>query len=91
MILLTVAEHFHIKTDDIKGSKRSADIVIPRQIAMYLCKNMTDASLEAIGKVLGGRDHSTVVHGIKKVAEDVSADEAVAKTVETIKKKINPN
>ena len=58
---------------------------------MYLCKNMTDASLESIGKVLGGRDHSTVVHGIKKVAEDVSADEAVAKTVETIKKKINPN
>ena len=58
---------------------------------LILCKNMTDASLEAIGKVLGGRDHSTVVHGIKKVAEDVSADEAVAKTVETIKKKINPN
>ena len=49
------------------------------------------AAAEAIGKVLGGRDHSTVVHGIKKVAEDVSADEAVAKTVETIKKKINPN
>ena len=91
LIMEVVAEHFGISIEQILSKSRSNDVAKPRQIAMYLCKNMTDASLEAIGKVLGGRDHSTVVHGIKKVAEDVSADEAVAKTVETIKKKINPN
>lgn len=91
LIMEVVAEHFGISIEQILSKSRSNDVAKPRQIAMYLCKNMTDASLEAIGKVFGGRDHSTVVHGIKKVAEDVSADEAVAKTVETIKKKINPN
>lgn len=91
LIMEVVAEHFGISIEQILSKSRSNDVAKPRQIAMYLCKNMTDASLEAIGKVLGGRDHSTVVHGIKKVAEDVSADETVAKTVETIKKKINPN
>ena len=91
LIMEVVAEHFGISIEQILSKSRSNDVAKPRQIAVYLCKNMTDASLEAIGKVLGGRDHSTVVHGIKKVAEDVSADEAVAKTVETIKKKINPN
>ena len=63
----------------------------PRQIAMYLCKNMTDASLETIGKAVGGRDHSTVVHGIKKVADDITVDKSVERQVATIRKKINPN
>ena len=91
LILLTVAEHFHIKTDDIKGSKRSADIVIPRQIAMYLCKTMTSDSLDVIGQLLGGRDHSTIIHGIKKVTKDYEENDSTRTLIETIKKKINPN
>ena len=63
----------------------------PRQIAMYLCKNMTDHPLDSIGQLLGGRDHSTVIHGIKKVTDEISSDQTFAKTVETIRKKINPN
>jgi chromosomal replication initiator protein len=58
---------------------------------MYLCKNMTDASLEMIGSLLGGRDHSTIIHGIKKIDEDYNSDESVSSIINTIKKKINPN
>lgn len=66
LVVEVVAEHFGITMDQITSKSRSNDVAKPRQIAMYLCKNMTDASLETIGKAVGGRDHSTVVHGIKK-------------------------
>ena len=90
-ILEIVAEHFSITVADLKGGKRSANITIPRQIAMYLCREMTDTPLKSIGIILGGRDHSTVSHGIDKIAEDIQYDEALANTVDIIKKKINPN
>ncbi len=90
LIVEVVAEHFGITMDQILSKSRSNDVAKPRQIAMYLCKNMTDASLETIGKAVGGRDHSTVVHGIKKVADDISVDKSVERTVTTIRKKINP-
>ena len=89
-ILEIVAEHFSITVADLKGGKRSANITIPRQIAMYLCREMTDTPLKSIGIILGGRDHSTVSHGIDKIAEDIQYDEALANTVDIIKKKINP-
>ena len=91
LILDVVSEHFHVTTDQIISKSRSSEIVRPRQIAMYLCKNMTDASLEMIGSLLGGRDHSTIIHGIKKIDEDYNSDESVTSIINTIKKKINPN
>jgi chromosomal replication initiator protein len=91
LILDVVSEHFHVTTDQIISKSRSSEIVKPRQIAMYLCKNMTDASLETIGSLLGGRDHSTIIHGIKKIDEDNNNDESINSTIKTIKKKINPN
>lgn len=91
LILDVVSEHFHVTTDQIISKSRSSEIVKPRQIAMYLCKNMTDSSLELIGSLLGGRDHSTIIHGIKKVDEDYNNDEAMNNLINTIKKKINPN
>ncbi len=91
LILDVVSEHFHVTTDQIISKSRSSEIVKPRQIAMYLCKNMTDASLEMIGSMLGGRDHSTIIHGIKKIDEDYNNDEAMTNLINTIKKKINPN
>lgn len=66
-IISTVAEHFDLSPADIMGSKRVSKIVHPRQIAMYLCREMTDVSLIVIGKCMGNRDHTTIMHGIEKL------------------------
>ena len=89
-ILEIVAEHFSVTVSDLKSKKKYAEIAIPRQIAMYLCRIMTDTPLKSIGIILGGRDHSTVNHGINKIAEEIKMDEALENTVDIIKKKINP-
>ena len=67
LILDIVSEHFNVPVADLKGKKRNAEIVLPRQIVMYLCRVMTDTSLKAIGAFLGGKDHASVTHGIKKI------------------------
>lgn len=90
LIISTVAEHFHISPDDIRSTKRSNDIVYPRQIAMYLCSNMTPLGLKKIGAEMGNRDHSTVIHGSNKIAEAMKESETVRNTIEILKKKINP-
>ncbi|MCC8141214.1 MAG: chromosomal replication initiator protein DnaA [Lachnospiraceae bacterium] len=91
LIIEVVSEHFGITVDQIMSKARSNDISKPRQIAMYLCKNMTDHPLDSIGQLLGGRDHSTIIHGIKKVSDEMMVDESFRQTVETVRKKINPN
>ena len=90
LIIDIVPEHFNISTDDLKGKKRNREIVLPRQIVMYLCRQMTDTSLKAIGAFLGGKDHASINHGIKKIEEDIKKDEALNNTVNIIIKKINP-
>ena len=90
LILEIVSEHFSISINDLKSTKRNASIAIPRQIAMYLCRSMTDTPLKSIGIILGNRDHSTVSHGIDKITEEIKIDEALNNTVDIIKKKINP-
>ena len=91
LIVEVVSDHFGITVDQIMSKSRSNDISRPRQIAMYLCKEMTSLPLNSIGQMLGDRDHSTVIHGIKKVKDEMSSDESFKKTVEVIRKKINPN
>ena len=90
LILDIIAEHYSISIQDLKSGKRNANIAIPRQIAMYLCREMTDTPLKSIGIILGGRDHSTVSHGVDKVAEEIQVNEALNNTIDIIKKKINP-
>ena len=90
LIISIVAEHFHITEDDLKSNKRNSEIVYPRQIAMYLCSNMTSVGLKKIGAEMGNRDHSTVLHGSKKIAEEIKTSDTVRNTVEILKKKINP-
>ena len=90
LIIDTVSEHFNVPLADLKSSKRNAEIASARQIAMYLCRKMTDTPLKAIGLLLGGRDHSTVNHGVDKVAHDVEKDDSLRNTIEIIIKKINP-
>ena len=91
LIIEVVSEHFHISVDQMMSKNRSSDIAKPRQIAMYLCKTMTSSSLDAVGALLGGRDHSTIIHGVKKVSEEYDNNESTRTLIETIKKKINPN
>lgn len=90
LIIDVVSEHFNISISDLKGRKRSAEIVLPRQIVMYLCRNMTDTPLKAIGIILGGKDHASVSHGMKKIEHEITVNEALNNTVNIIKKKINP-
>lgn len=89
-IIEIVAEHFSISVMDLKSSKRNSNIAIPRQIAMYLCRAMTDTPLKSIGIILGGRDHSTVSHGIDKITDELKGNDALTNTIDIIKKKINP-
>lgn len=90
LIIDVVAEHFHISSADIKGSKRNSEIVVPRQIVMYLCRDMTGTALKAIGTILGKRDHSTVIHGADKIADEIKKNDTLRSTIDILKKKINP-
>lgn len=90
LVIDVVSEHFNIPVSELKGKKRNAEIVLPRQIVMYLCRTMTDTALKTIGIILGGKDHASVSHGVKKIAHDITVDEALNNTVNIIKKKINP-
>ena len=91
LIVNTVAEHFHVSVDDIRSNKRNNEIVVPRQIAMYLCNTMTSVGLKKIGSEIGGRDHSTVLHGSKKISDELKTSDDMRKTIEILQKKINPS
>ncbi len=91
LIIEIVAEHFQKTPDQLLSKSRSSDIARPRQIAMYLCKQMTQTSLTDIGRILGGRDHSTIIHGIEKIEKECKKDQSTQNLIETIHKKINPN
>ena len=90
LIINIVSEHFGITPLDLIGQKRSKELVFPRQIVMYLCGDMTSESLQNIGKALGGRDHTTIIHGTKKIASELKTDENLKNTIDILKKKINP-
>ena len=89
-IIEVVADHFNLTPLDIISQRRNKEIVYPRQIAMYLCRNMTDTVLQNIGKSLGGRDHTTILHGIDKIAADLEGNPTLQNTIDILKKKINP-
>ena len=91
LIIEVVSEHCQISLEEMMSKKRSSDIVRPRQIAMYLCKEMTDSTLDYIGSLLGGRDHTTIINGVKKIKKEYETNESTRILIETIKKKINPN
>ena len=90
LIIQVVADHFGITPLDIASQKRNKEVVFPRQIVMYLCQNLTGASLQEIGKYLGGRDHTTIIHGRQKIAKDLTKNENLTNTIEIIKKKLSP-
>lgn len=90
LILDIVSDHFNITIADLKGNKRSANISVPRQICMYLMRTLTETPLQAIGIILGGKDHSTIKYGVEKIEKEIARDETLHNTISIIMKKINP-
>lgn len=85
----TVANHYKIKIADMDSPKRNAEITLPRQVAMYLCRETTELSLPKIGKLFGNRHYSTVIHAVEKIEDELKYDEELRENVETIKAKLN--
>ncbi len=83
-----VAEYYQMRLDDFKSKKRTKNIAFPRQIAMYLCREMTDLSLPKIGELFGGRDHTTVIHACEKISEELRNDQTLQMTVSKIKQSL---
>lgn len=81
-----VAEHYNVRLSDMIGPKRLRTIARPRQVAMYLAKQLTNRSLPDIGRRFGGRDHTTIMHGVRKIEELMSADSQLADDVQMLKR-----
>ncbi len=84
-IIQTVSSHYSVSNEDVTGKRRSRDIALPRQVSMYLIRELTPLSTTAIGRVFSGRDHSTVMHSCDKIAEMMRKDISFRKTVDELK------
>lgn len=87
-ILKAVAEHYNLKLEEIRGAGRRKEVVIPRQIAMYLIREMTHASLPEIGQFFDGRDHTTVLYAIQKIQESLDNDSSLQQAIKNIKERL---
>lgn len=83
-----VAEYFQVSVEDIKSKKRSANLAFPRQVAMYLCRKLTNESFPKIGIEFGGKDHSTVMHSVEKIEKEILTNKELANIIEKLKKDI---
>jgi chromosomal replication initiator protein len=84
MIQKKVAEFFNISLSDLKAKRRSKNIILPRQIAMYLSRQLTNLSLPEIGSAFGGKDHTTVLHSCKKIGQDLAKNSELKNTLSTL-------
>ena len=91
LIIDIVADHFNINPSEISSKNRSANVSYPRQIAMYLCRQMTQESADDIAKKLGKNDHSTVLYGAKKISDALLNDEELKNTINILINKIDPS
>ncbi|MCR5594582.1 MAG: chromosomal replication initiator protein DnaA [Lachnospiraceae bacterium] len=87
-ILKTVCDAYNVSEEDVASKKRNAELVEPRHIVMYLCRDITDVSLSDIGKLLGKKDHTTIMHGCKKIESDMANNEELAQKIKSIKNRI---
>lgn len=87
----TVAEYFGLKEEELISKRRTRHLVFPRQIAMFLCREMTPSSFPQIGEEFGGRDHTTALHAYEKISSDIQHDRSLLKIVTEIAKKLDPN
>ena len=86
MIMAQTAAYSEFSIDDLCGTNRSRNLVLARQIAMYLCRELTDMSLPKIGQEFGGRDHTTVMHAIRKIEELRAADAVLSEDIEGLRR-----
>lgn len=84
-----VCSYYNMRIDELKSQRRTRNVAYPRQIAMYLCRKLTDTSLPKIGEEFGGRDHTTVIHAYEKISESIKHDEALQEAINEITKRIN--
>ena len=84
-IINVVCEYYNVTIEDINSKKRSQDIVHPRQVATWLCRNMTENSQEQVGKAVGDRDHATVINSINKINVEISNNSPTKREIEEIK------
>jgi len=87
-IQVLVADYYNVTLEDMKGKRRDKHIVFPRQVAMFLVREETPSSLPAIGKAFGGRDHTTALHSIEKIANELKEDERLRYEVQAIREKL---
>ena len=85
-IIRQVADHYNVRMADLMGPRRSRAIARPRQVAMFLSKNLTSKSLPEIGRRFGGRDHTTVIHAVRKIEELRAVDSQIADEVEMLRR-----
>jgi chromosomal replication initiator protein len=88
MILKEVSSHFSVNIVDIKSEKRVRSVMLPRQVAMYLARKMTDLSLVGIGEKFGGRDHATIIHSVKKIESEIKLKRELKNSVEKIEQRL---
>jgi len=88
LIIESVARYYDLRPEEFTSKKRNRDIAYPRQIAMYLCRNLTDLSLPKIGEAFGGRDHTTVLHAIDKINSEIESNIETRRAVDEIKRNI---
>ncbi|MCL2761172.1 MAG: chromosomal replication initiator protein DnaA, partial [Desulfuromonadales bacterium] len=84
----TVSDHFKIKIADLKSDKRLKNFVIPRQLAIFICRELTKSSYPEIGEKFGGKDHSTVIYAVKKISKQLENDQDLKTTYEFLKNKL---
>ncbi len=89
MIQRVVAQHFHVTVADFKTKRRSKNLVLPRQVAMYLSRQMTDLSLPEIGVAFGGKDHTTVLYALRKIEEELSVNQNLKNIVKKVSEEIH--
>ena len=85
----TVARRFGIEEESMRAKTRKQEIVMARQVAMFLCKELTSHSLKSIGLHFGGRDHSTVIHAIQTIHDDMKRDPTLVKKVEELRRQLD--
>ena len=89
LIQEVVSEHYGLRVEDLKARKRTRAVAFPRQIAMFLSRELTDNSLPKIGEVFGGRDHTTVIHAQEKISQDLAKDPSLKIAMDKIREKLN--
>jgi chromosomal replication initiator protein len=87
-VLHVIADFYHLSVEDLANRSRSKELVKPRQVAMYMAREELQATLPQIGEALGGRDHTTVMYGVEKIAREVEQDDGLRREIVMIREKL---